>query len=59
MNTFSSFFGAQSWLEIDPKKIQTGGLGVGLETGKSRFWDGLKYAFELQSSDPQKVSVLG
>ena len=42
MSTFSSFFGTQNWLEIDPKKSQTGGLRVALETAKTRFWGRLE-----------------
>ena len=42
MTTFSSFFVTKNWLEIDPKKSQTGGLGVALEIGKSTFWGRLE-----------------
>ena len=58
MSTFSSFFGTQNWLEIDPKKSQTRGLRALWKLQKRGFGDGLKYAFEVQSSDPKKVSML-
>ena len=42
---FFSFFGTQNWVSV--LKLENRGFG-----------DGLKYAFAVQSSDPQKVSVL-